>query len=308
MFTANAHSRPAAPNRVNEDWYAVSSDLFVVLDGATIRTDTGCVHGLPWYVRNLGNQLLDAGSTLEVPLPDAIASAIKAVASMHSETCDLSHPGTPSAAVGVVRRQPHGTLEYAVLGDIAVMFSLAGQTEAHFASDTRVSQVAQKERRECDRHLIGTAEKDAAMRLMKDHELAGRNVAGGYWIASVDPEAASHAFTGELPTDQVTRFAICSDGAMRALDGMTSLNSHNGVLDTLRKLGPARLVDMVRSAEERDHEGRRWPRNKVSDDATVVYVEVEGAFRRTPPTAEQQQAALERLEMFRRPVMGEFVH
>lgn len=301
-----AHTRPATADAPNEDWYAATNDLVIVLDGATIRTETGCIHGLPWYVRNLGIQLMDAAANLETSLSECIAVAIRTVSAMHSDTCDLTHPGTPSAAIGMVRHRPSSTFEYAVLGDISVMFKVEGHEHVNAVVDPRVSQVAVAERRECDRHLIGTDEKMAAILAMKDLELAGRNTAGGYWIASVDPSAAEYALTGSLPVDQVPRFAVCSDGAMRALE-MTSVNTNDAVVDTLRHLGPSALVDMVRAAEERDSQGARWPRNKAFDDATAVFVDVQGPAKPPPPTAEQQQAALDDvLPMTQRKLMGAF--
>ncbi len=45
---------PGDPGTPNEDWVAVTSDLVVVLDGATVRTETGCVHGAAWYTGELG--------------------------------------------------------------------------------------------------------------------------------------------------------------------------------------------------------------------------------------------------------------
>lgn len=299
---ATAHTRPAATDAPNEDSYIVLDDMIIVLDGATIRTETGCIHGLPWYVRNLGLQLTAAASDHAVSLTDAISAAISAVSAMHSDTCDLSHPGTPSAAIGMVRQRGNA-LDYAVLGDITVVIEAAGRPTIAVV-DERVSAVAVAERRECDRHLIGTPEKQDAILTMKGLELAGRNTEGGYWIASTDPAAAGHALTGTLSSDEVVRVAACSDGAMRALD-MTSVTTTDGVLSVLRHMGPAALVDMVRRSEDADPLGARWPRNKTHDDATAVIVEFHESPQRTAPSAEQRRDAVKQLvEMTSRPLMG----
>src|SRR4051794_17523423 len=87
----------AAPS---EDWAAASADLIVVLDGATARTETGCVHGIAWYANHLGTALV-AGAATGHPLSDVLRDAITNVAKLHPE-CDLSHPGTPSAGVGIL--------------------------------------------------------------------------------------------------------------------------------------------------------------------------------------------------------------
>jgi len=54
IFTgATVAGDPAIPN---EDWTAVTPDLVVMLDGATVRTETGCIHGAAWYARKLGRR------------------------------------------------------------------------------------------------------------------------------------------------------------------------------------------------------------------------------------------------------------
>ncbi|HEY3561792.1 MAG TPA: hypothetical protein VGL05_30210 [Kribbella sp.] len=199
-----------------------------------------------------------------VSLTEALATSISAVADMHRATCDLSHPGTPSAAVAIVRKIGPERWEYAVLGDVTVVF--AAPDGPVVVADTRISSSASAERSEADRWLIGSPEKEAAMVAMKHEELAARNRV--YWIAAADPRAASHALTGDVA--DVTRIAILTDGAARAQT--FGLLSWQEVLDTLNAEGPRQLINRVREAEASDPDGRRWPRNKKSDDATAVYI------------------------------------
>ena len=39
-------AEPGSLSRANEDSTAAGPDIFVLLDGATARTDTGCIHGV----------------------------------------------------------------------------------------------------------------------------------------------------------------------------------------------------------------------------------------------------------------------
>jgi hypothetical protein len=43
------------------------------------------------------------------------------------------------------------------------------------------------------------------------------------------------------------------------------------VLELLRDAGPDALIRQVRGAEASDPDATRWPRNKISDDATAAY-------------------------------------
>lgn len=259
-------SEPGSPDRANEDWVLTTPDVIAVMDGATARTDTGCRHGVAWFSTQLGAAVVRRAGDRGSSLVGALAGAIADVAALHPE-CDLTHPGTPSAATAVVR-VAGDAIEYLVLGDVMVLADVAGKVQA--ISDERVSQTAPAERAEADRYPIGSREKAAAMVAMKHIELAARNAEGGYWVAEANPSAASHALTGEFSHREVTRLAVLTDGAARALS--FDLMSAADLLDTLDTSGPAKLIDQVRAAEISDPVGARWPRNKRSDDATVAYV------------------------------------
>lgn len=259
-------SEPGSDDRDNEDWVSTTPHVVVVLDGATARTDTGCVHGVAWYATKLGAAIATRAAEHDVPLADALAEAITDVAKQHPE-CDLSHPGTPSAAAGIVRAGDE-RVEFLVLGDVTVVADINGELEV--ISDERVSTTATAERAEADRHPIGSPEKAAAMLAMKHIELASRNREDGYWVAETNPEAAKHAITGSFPRKAVRCLAVVTDGAARAVT--FGLMTWDGLLLALQAQGPSDLIERVRMAEYADPNGLRWPRNKRSDDATVAYV------------------------------------
>jgi hypothetical protein len=281
LYTAASSSGdPATPS---EDWFSVTPDLIVVLDGATVRTDTGCEHGLPWYVRQLGVALVDftteqqgLSAVLPSTLIEALAAAIQQVAWQHYKSCDLSHPGTPSAAVGIIRNR-NGVQERLLLGDITVVTET--DTDLWAVSDSRVSRTAAELRAEADLHPLGSPEKSAAIQAMKPHELAARNRPGGYYIAAADSSAAQEALYSEVPLEDIRRFAVLSDGAARYVD-LFGLSSWREALAFLELCGPEKFIEMVRLAEQGDPLGIQYPRNKGGDDATAVFVRA-----RTPQRA-----------------------
>jgi len=253
-------SLAGTPDKDSEDRALTTSDLPVVLDGATARTETGCVHGIAWYARKLGAAIIELASVEGRDMCEVLADAILMVDGQHLE-CDLTHPGTPSAGVAILRADG----SYLVLGDVAI----AAQTSdgVLVVVDDRVSKTAAAERAEVDRHLIGSPEKAAALIPMKVAELAARNVPGGYWIAATDPAAAEHALVGRIDLQPGAPIAVLSDGAARAVD--FDLMTWAELLSTAVR-GPVEIISMVRNAEALDPLGQRWPRNKASDDATVV--------------------------------------
>ncbi|GAA2532595.1 hypothetical protein [Pilimelia columellifera] len=261
--TVTDAGRPGTPN---EDWALANETLLMALDGATVRTETGCQHGVPWYVAKLGASLTAFAAERTDSLGVSLTLAIQFVADQHRE-CDLSHPGTPSAGVGIVRLNGEH-LEYLVLGDVTVIIDTTDGIQV--ISDDRVSNTATAERAEADRHPFGSAEKQAALLRMKHAELAVRNTEGGYWIAAADPRAATHAISDRLPLNSVRRVALLTDGATRAVEPFKLLDWPQ-LLDVLQQNGSRELINRVRAIEAADPQCTRWPRNKRSDDATAVF-------------------------------------
>jgi hypothetical protein len=254
------------PKAPNEDWALATESLIVVLDGATARTATGCSHGVAWFAARLGTSLSSLASDRSVRLDDALTQAIRITAGQHRD-CDLSHPGTPSAAIAVLRLNDTA-LEYLVLGDVTIIVDTSSGTR--IVTDDRVDRTAAAERAEADLHPFGSAEKQAALLRMKHAELAARNKPGGFWIAAADPSVAAHAITAAVPLDTVRRVAVLTDGAARMV-ALFGLLDWPAVLEVLDHDGPTELIRRVRAIEAADPSCTRWARNKRSDDATVVY-------------------------------------
>lgn len=264
---------PGSASRPNEDFAAATPCVAVVLDGLTAppELDTGCVHGTPWYVAQLGTRLLQLAATSPTtPLTEVTADAIATTAAAHRSICDLSHPGTPCSTV-VLLRESTETVEHLLLFDSVLV--LDGPSGVQAITDDRILQVAQSERADTRHHPIGTAEHARSVERLVDAERQHRNQPGGYWVAGSDPIAAQYAVTGSLPRDEVNRAALLSDGASCLVDiyaGMTWSDAP----DLLHTTGPSTFISRVRELEATDPDGRQWPRYKPSDDATALYCQL----------------------------------
>jgi hypothetical protein len=257
-------SEPGSPDKPNEDYAATAPGIVVVMDGQTSRTGTGCIHGVPWFAQHVADSVIRHA---ELGLTEALRLAIAETSNEHRDTCDLSHPGTPSAAVGIVREDA-GELRYLVLGDVTLLLDTVNGLQV--VSDLRVRRTALAERAVADAMTADHPEKPAALVRMKHAELAARNTPGGFWVASVDPAAADHALTSTIPLADVRRIAVLTDGAARVVDPF-KLTDWAGLLDILGTTGPAGLIRAIRETEATDPHATKWPRNKLSDDATAAY-------------------------------------
>lgn len=240
----------AAPDRrppaVNEDLVITGPDFAVLLDGATAPkgVDSGCLHDVPWLVRQFAVQLappLLARSSAS--LADLLAEAIAAVRDTHAGTCDVSNPDSPSSTVAMVRLSPDH-VEHLVLADSPVVLrSPEGRVTVH--NDDRVERLPER-----------TLE--AVRRL--------RNRPGGFWAASTDPKAAYEAITGSTDRADVDVIAILSDGASRFAERYG--HSWDELLDVLTTAGPRQLIDRVREYDAVSTAG-----GKRYDDASAVLLQ-----------------------------------
>jgi hypothetical protein len=267
-------TQAGSPDAANEDWAGVAAPgLAVVLDGLSAPdgtgTGTGCRHGTPWYVSQLGPRLL----ALAADPARSLADAIRQVASLHPG-CDLTHPGTPSATV-VLLRALEERADYLALADATLLLDTADGLKV--ISDERVNQLAGKERAAANQVPVGSALKLRRRVQLTRALRRARNQPGGYWVAAADPRAASQAVTGTLPATSLRRAVLLSDGASRLVD-LFELATWEELVALLDESGPDELLRQVRAAEAVDPEGRQWPRTKRSDDATAVYLVVNRAI------------------------------
>ncbi|NRQ36294.1 integrase [Nonomuraea sp. NN258] len=262
----------AAPGRPNEDFAGGTPDAVVLLDGAGTPpgSDSGCSHGVAWYARTLGSGLLAAMVQRSDPLAELLADEIKAVAGLHDDTCDLAHPGSPSATV-VMLRHAGDVLDWLVLADSSLVLDVTGTADPMVVTDDREGQVGARYRKAMDALDSGSPEHVTAHREYVEAMRAHRNRDDGFWVAATDPRAADQALTGTVPAESVRSALLLSDGASRLVDRFHVANWRE-VLAIVGQEGPGELISLVRTAERSDLAGSRWPRGKTFDDATVISV------------------------------------
>ncbi|WP_336214135.1 protein phosphatase 2C domain-containing protein [Nonomuraea sp. LPB2021202275-12-8] len=268
------HSRPARADKPNEDYVAAAGGTLtqaILLDGAGGPSElpTGCRHGTPWYVAQLADAAMAHMRNPMIGLKSALQRAIATVTDEHRDySCDLDHPGTPSSTVVMVRHMAD-TVEYLVLGDSTFVADVNGEIVA--VSDKRIDQVGADLRKAMAASPTGMPEHQAARIRFVEHQRRMRNKPGGYPCVGTVPEVAHEALTGTLPSAEVRRISLLSDGATRFVE--FGLGLWTDLFDILGSATPGRLFDQVREAEAEDPKGERWPRAKRHDDIAAIYVE-----------------------------------
>jgi hypothetical protein len=219
--------------------------------------------------RRLGTQLLTLLATqLDRSPADSLAQAITDVAALHADTCDLGHPGSPSATVAILRAQPEA-VDYLVLSDTTIL--LEEPAGIRVLTDDRLEHVAAVQHSAMHQHATGSADHTRSFAELVTEQRRHRNQPNGFWVASTDPSAAQHALTDTVARHGLQRAAVLSDGATRLVDRFGLLD-WPGFLDVLAEQGPDAIIAQVRAAEHSDPDGQRWPRGKRHDDATAAYL------------------------------------
>lgn len=230
----------------NEDFVLAGSDFVIVLDGATpvAGFDNGCIHDVPWFVRQLGLHLAEG---LTAPndhsLTVVLELAIEQVCHAHADTCDLEDPNSPSSTVALLRVRAEQA-DYLALADSSVVFHMANGSMLPITDDS--------------------------LDHLDDYSVDGisavRNTPEGFWVASTKPDAARHAVTGsvDLVAQPTQSAAVLTDGAATLVERHGQTWDH--LFDILEN-GPHALVRRTREA---DAAATSKFRGKRHDDATAV--------------------------------------
>lgn len=250
----------------NEDWVGATSQLAIVLDGLSEGAETGCMHGTPWFVQQLGSRLITLAGDPERSLVSALEEAIIDVADSHSETCNLKHPGSPCTTVAMLR-EDNAVLEYLVLSDSMIVIDKSDGLL--IVTDRSVETVATNETEAAYSVSAHDATHSDLHHAVINAQQRVRNQPGGYWVAQVDPSAAKHARTGTVARSATRSALVLSDGAARAVSDFHKLDWPD-LIEAGHEYGPQGVIALTRNLEVQDSNSQRWPRYKVHDDASAI--------------------------------------
>ncbi|GAA1262124.1 PP2C family serine/threonine-protein phosphatase [Oryzihumus leptocrescens] len=220
------------------------------------------------YADALCEALVAAADSAPSATPqEALRDAITRTA----QRLSLPRPSQPSAAVGLVRMGADN-IKACVLGDVTVV-TLRGRSETALRDDRlgRVGGELRLRYKELLRagHGYGPRHQEI-LNDLRAAELMARNQPGGYWIAADHATAADRALTDRVapPPDTIV---LASDGAVAAMNRYQLLRDWRAFASAVR-LDPSGFVRQIRTAEESDLNGLRWPRSKPHDDVAALVI------------------------------------
>lgn len=185
----------------------------------------------------------------------------------------------PSASLAILK-DDGTTSEIYLLGDTVtlVKYRQTGKVElvknpnqeAVCSNDKSVLKRAQEISREKNISIKDTRQVPEIIKALQINR-AKKNCEcdGGYWIASTDEKAVEHGVTVELDNSKIDGVILASDGLDYAILGL----DNNQVYKIIQDKGFSYLLEEIRKTQEKDTEYNKYPRFKMSDDASGIFLE-----------------------------------
>jgi hypothetical protein len=245
----------------------VTSGAVMVLDGASAFGPSTVSPAV--YADQLGTEITAAIEASPAgPLSQVLATAIAATAT----ALNLPDDDGPSSTVAIARVND-GTTDLLLLGDSYIAYRSAGSTT--ILTDDRLAHLSLPQARLYRERLAagsgyGPAHR-ATLRDLQAGQRVRRNVPGGYWIASANPEAAEHAITRTLPAASLDWIVLATDGAAD-----TARHLGLGNWEAIARRDEATLSALLQHCREweenSDPDGRQFPRAKRHDDMAIATI------------------------------------
>lgn len=281
-------TRPATPGSDNEDAVALAADgrAAVLVDGAGLPAElrSGCGHPVSWYADVVSQAMLrrctDPGQGRTPPAADgrppmaeALREAIADALSAHGAGCRPAE-GSPSSTLAAWRivTDADGVerVEWAVLADSSLFLRHRDGRVVEII-DTAVDDIAGTARSAARAQLLaeGWSPQEAHVEAYRRTTERLRNVAGGFWCCHVDPEAAWHAATGQVPVSELDGLVLASDGITRLVHRYGLLSAETFVARCLEGDHEQLYADL-RRADLAHRDPAPAGTVKTYDDATLV--------------------------------------
>jgi len=269
--------------KVNEDSYGFAADCAWVLDGSTGLNGKRLVAGpdgsdAQWYSHAFSRFLKENLPGSEEPLPALFSRGVKTV---WAEFCrlaggEVAREDVP-CTVGCAVRIRDGYLEYITVGDCCLLVRYKDGRVEEFLDETLCGfdqntlrlgvEISQKEGiplSQCRQKLLPELRR---VRMTM-------NTPEGYISLADDERSVLEAKCGRIPVIQIRDICMVSDG-FSEFYGMFALATLEDFMELAATRSGEALFNQLLSAQKADSAYTKYPRFKLSDDATILYGTIE---------------------------------
>lgn len=272
-------SLPGDPAKPNEDAFAHLDIAALVLDGATplgpslLPGPSDAAWIAQFGARRLAAHLKDGDAPQEA-LKHALADAEKSFAGLTREPIREKWQ-TPCASLMLVVEQGNDSeVEFLWFGDCAAIIQQDGTIET--VGETLEKRQAEAKRARMVAQMANMSSASGVNRPQIEPLLRaarGRINSGRNWLFSPDARAAGHVSRHRLPLQKDALILIASDGFLALVSDYDAYDMP-GLMAAVAAKGLAALGDQLRTIEDTDPLGEKFPRFKKSDDATALLLRV----------------------------------
>lgn len=261
----------------NEDVVGISRYGAWVLDGATGLNNKKIVSDesdAKWYV-DWWNNYLSQNIDKDFSLKDILYNGIDIVTREYKNTVGntkVDKLDIPSCSIVIIKYYKD-KLEYLVLGDCTLLTKVNNNYNCiKDESVCRLDEVVFNSIKNIENinELSLLDKKNKVLPVIIENRLK-KNTKEGYWILEFNKDAVDNAIHGFIDVKDEISIVLTSDGFSCAFDRYNLVNKKD-VFSIVQNEGIDHIYNKIRNLEREDLNGIVYPRFKMSDDSTCVYL------------------------------------
>ena len=263
----------------NEDIVGNSPHGIWVLDGATGLNNKNLVSkesDAKWYV-SWWNEYLHKNLNRKDTLEDIVVEGIDKIYKDYMELInnqEVKSIDFPSASCAIMKFN-EDKIEYLIMGDCKIF--IENKNNIEIIQDSKISKLDEivcniiKDIKD-GQNLTLKEKKDKVMDMLINNRLK-KNTENGYWSLEFSKEAGRKCLKGEIPLEDDMKIMITSDGFSCACDKYNICKSE-AMIEMAENKGIDYIYKKVRELESLDERANKYPRFKINDDSSCIYLEV----------------------------------
>lgn len=263
----------------NEDIIGLSPYGAWVLDGATGLNNKNLVSNesdAKWYV-NWWNKYLHDNMKRNVSLKEIMKDGIDEVSKEYHKLvgdAKVESLDFPSCACSIIKFY-EDKIEYLILGDCTLLINDKDCVKTF--KDDAISKLDKKvydymAEIENSKNMTFNERKDKVMHIIIENRLK-KNTIGGYWSLEFSKDAIENCVNGFININNDMKIMMTSDGFSCAYDRY-NIFSEEDIINIASIEGIDYIYKKMREFEKSDEKGVKYPRFKVHDDSSCIYLNI----------------------------------
>ena len=264
-------------NKYNEDYIGFGNNYAFILDGASglVKNKITLDSDAKWYVNELG-KILKNELKQNIDLKTILKNSIKKMSDELKKYDIQNYLELPSACIAIVREYDDN-IEFLVMGDCSIIIKNNNSLELLTTNEIRKLDGEKIEKmKEID--LKNNISVKESLKYIIDDLKAQRklrNNINGYYVLDDKIEAIDYAMYKIINKKDVDKIVLMSDGFSTYYECLKIVNNYKEFYEECMNNDVEKLYQNLRTIEKNDQDLNKFPRYKVSDDASIIKIELE---------------------------------